>query len=206
MLAPVRDCSRAGGLLLAVRSLPLGCVGGVARSGSPPGRAACKGASGAVMGKRRHTNIVIRGKTYATCSDAAEAVGVSAQSICRAINEGKLDTVGLGPGVGHRMPVFLGGQVFASVGKAARFAGCSPSTVSKAISAGDPDRILRKHPGSAKRADLAFALWGNRFDSRADLARRTGLSRTFVYRAFSTRCPRRMERLYAAVMASKVAA
>lgn len=158
------------------------------------------------MGKRRHTNIVIRGVTYATCEEAAAGVGVSAQSICRAINDGTLDTVGLGPGVGHRMPVRLGGQIFASLGEAARFAGCAPSTISKAISAGDPDRVLRKHPGSAKRADLAFALWGNRFDSRADLARRTGLSKTFVYRALSTRCPRRMERLYAAVMASKVAA
>lgn len=158
------------------------------------------------MGKRRYTNIVIRGRSYATCNEAAEAVGVSAQSICRAINLGKLDTVGLGPGVGHRMPVRLGGQIFASVREAARFAGCSQSAVSKAISAGDPERVLRKHPGSVKRADLAFDLWGIRFDSRADLARRTGLCKTFVYRALSTRCPRRMERLYAALMASKVAA
>ncbi|WP_421998170.1 hypothetical protein [Roseovarius confluentis] len=158
------------------------------------------------MGKRRHTNIVIRGITYANCNDAARAVGVTPQSICRAIKDGKLDTVGLGPGVGHRMPVFLGGRFFASVGEAARFAGCTQSAVSKAISAGDPDRVLRKHPGSAKRADLAFALWGIRFDSRADLARRTGLCKTFVYRALSARCPRRMERLYAALMTSKVAA
>lgn len=83
--------------------------------------------------------ITIRGVTYPSKQAAAEAIGVSMRNMRRAIQQGRLDTVGLGPGAGGCCIVKIRGVVYPSVKAAAKALGISPSSVSKALSAGRPD-------------------------------------------------------------------
>lgn len=151
------------------------------------------------MGRRKYADIEVRGAVYPTARAAAQALGVDVKSVARACRSGRLDTLGLGRGRGHRMPVRIAGRDFAGLGEAAAHFGCTPSAISKAISDGDPDRVARKSRGGGTLS-RPVVLGGVRFPSMAAASRALGFSSGYVAKVMGSGSARRRERLLAAAM------
>ena len=68
--------------------------------------------------------ITIRGITYRSKADAAKALGITYESLRKAIADGRLETVGLNPkGKNHGRRVRIDGKVYKSIAEAARATG-----------------------------------------------------------------------------------
>ena len=78
--------------------------------------------------------ITIRGTTYRSKADAAKALGITYESLRRAINDGRLDTVGLNPrGKNHGRKVRIDGKRYPSIYAAAKANDVSYETMRKRI-------------------------------------------------------------------------
>lgn len=76
---------------------------------------------------------LIRGTLYPSQNDAAKSLGVSPSTICRALEEGRLDTVGLGKTGRPGKPCYLNGRRWPSRAAAARALDVTVPAVCKAL-------------------------------------------------------------------------
>jgi len=129
----------------------------------------------AADGRVRHRDLVIRGRVFATASEAARALGVQPQTVMKAARAGMLDRVGTGRVGRLPGPVRVRGRVFASASEAARALGVSASTVRAAVERGTEDRVgLGPVGGTCTRATRPVRLGGLRFRSMAEADRALG--------------------------------
>jgi len=74
--------------------------------------------------------ITIRGITYRSKADAAKALGITYESLRKAVVDGRLDTVGLNPrGKNHGRKVHFNGKRYPSIAAAARATGVHYETM-----------------------------------------------------------------------------
>ncbi|EPX82080.1 hypothetical protein [Salipiger mucosus] len=152
------------------------------------------------MGAVRYRNLKIRGVVYPTATDAAKALGVSADAVRIAARKGTLHRVGTGRVGVEPMPVRIRGLDFPNAKAAAVHFGVTVHAVHYAISAGDPDRIGRRSKPPQARA-RPITLYGVNFPSHAEASRQLGFQSEYVARALKRNTPEGHERIRTAMMA-----
>ncbi|TMV83806.1 hypothetical protein FGG78_22295 [Thioclava sp. BHET1] len=111
-------------------------------------------------------SVSIRGVTYRSAQEAADALGVSRCAVYSALSRGRPDVVGLGPGKQRPMPttawreITIGGMTFASLSEASRALGCCESYISNVLRVGGEraqQNLLREAMTFAARRAAARA-------------------------------------------------
>lgn len=87
--------------------------------------------------------VTIRGVTYASAREAAEALGVRRTTIDAARSRGRLDMVGTGHGTGRKKPFSLGGVSFSNQSEASRALGHNRNYVSLVMRSGSETRMRK---------------------------------------------------------------
>lgn len=95
--------------------------------------------------------VAIRGTIYETVNEAAEAMGVQTNTIYRAINMGRIDSVGLGRGTrpercrksGKGVPITFGKVTFPSIAAASVALGFRPKYLATALQKGQAETLGR---------------------------------------------------------------
>jgi hypothetical protein len=153
------------------------------------------------MGKRRYSDINVRGTVYADANAAADALGVNPNTVRTAYRNGTLHRVGTGRVGPEPMRVQIAGQVFDNVHAAAKHFGCCPRTIWAALGDGDPDRVARLqryNPWKSKR----FQIGTLSFPSMRAASRALGFKdEEFIAKAVKRKSKRGQERILAAAMA-----
>lgn len=142
-------------------------------------------------------NIVIRGVTYRTAQEAADALGVTREHVCIAARTGKLELVGL-RGRGRGMPICIRGVTYKNAHEAAAAFGINTSSIFQALYRGGIDRVGLKTTGVANRKP--FTLFGMSWPSRAAASRALGFGDTYISRAYTLKSPSKIAAIEAAVM------
>ncbi len=151
------------------------------------------------MGRRKYTDIVIQGVTYADVDAAAVALSVHPATIRQHIRHGTLHRVGRGVSGVEPMPVLVRGDLFDSPAHAAAHYGVCVDHVYRHIAAGDPDRIGLDHERGQYRAK-PFQIGPVRFRSRAEASRKLGFGKDYVSKAMTRNSKRMLEKVIAAAM------
>lgn len=155
------------------------------------------------MGKTIYTDIEIRGATYATVKEAAEAIGVKPYTVRKAIRNGTLDRVGAGlKGGPVPTPVRIRGVTYPDAKSAAAAVGVSLNAIYNALSEGRIDRVgLSPRYNGARDMPIAIGpLW---FPSRIAASRALGFGDNYVSIASRDRSSSMWQRVIAAAMRLK---
>lgn len=144
--------------------------------------------------------VTVRGKTFETVRDAANAFGVTTRYVRRAVSEGKQDQIGLRR-AGQKdkwrvtrpaftpMPIRIRGVIYSDAKEAAAALGVNRDTIYWAIRCGDPDKVglprtYRSGPGSNAAAAASVRkpvqVAGVWFASRRELAKAVGMDASSV--------------------------
>ncbi|EBA11774.1 hypothetical protein RCCS2_17636 [Roseobacter sp. CCS2] len=153
----------------------------------------------ALMGKRKYTDIVINGVTYADVDVAAAALSVHPVSIRQHIRNGTLHRACRGLSGSDPMPVRVRGNLFDRPAQAAAHYDVCIDHVYRHIAAGAPDRIGLDNERGQYRAK-AVTIGPVSFRSRAEASRKLGLGKDYVSRAMTRNSKRMLETVIAAAM------
>lgn len=115
--------------------------------------------------------VVIRGVHYESQKEAAEALGVHPCTIQKALNEGRLEAVGLFDN--NRVPVTIRGVRYSSMTAAAKAFGINQSVVRRAANEGRLETV-----GLGRNASTKRKVWvdGVEYESQAAAARAMDVS------------------------------
>lgn len=172
--------------------------------GSRPRRAERFATGGArLMGKRKYTNLDVRGVVYPDVAAAAKALGVQQQTVHRAAREGRLHRLGLGRVGKECMPVRLNGRVYRDAHAAAADLGVGVSAVYQALHRGYETVGQRRRGGAGSRP---IVIAGRRFASLAELDRAIGRSPGYTSNAIKLNRAGRLEDIIGRVMRLEVRA
>lgn len=150
------------------------------------------------MGKRKHTDITVRGTTYATVQDAAGDLGVSVNRVLQALKRGELHKVGLGQRGKDRMPISIRGRVYKNADTAAKALGVTRAAIYMAVCKGRADRVgLPKRGGSRS---IQFYIGNLSWPSRRSASLDLGFSGNFVAQALRRSSKAGMQKIMAAEM------
>lgn len=150
------------------------------------------------MGERKHTDIKVRGKTYATARDAAKDLGVQYNTVLAAIRRGKLDTLGIGQGRHQPMPISIRGKVYRDAKVAARAHGVTVNVIYSALYQGAIDRVGLPRCGGSR--SKPFSIGGLNWPSRRAASIELGFPEYFVAQAVLHNRKGAMRKIYAAAM------
>lgn len=132
------------------------------------------------MGKRIYRDIAINGIVYADANAAAEALGVTPQTVRKAIQKDTTHRIGSRIVGAEPMPVWIRGQDFTSAKDAAAHFGVTTGAVYRAINEGRAERFLLPRRGGARSKPVTVA--GRKFPSMAEASRALGFSQTYISR------------------------
>jgi len=116
--------------------------------------------------------ITVRGATYASLMEAAQALGVAQSTVSRAIAADRAEALGLPPTSWR-----IRGKVYATQAEAAQALGCHVSTICLAVAEGREDSVMTGvHPAKWRPCRMN----GRSFPSRTAAARALGVSRAAI--------------------------
>lgn len=153
------------------------------------------------MGRRKHTDIVVRGVVYADVGAAAEGEGVTKDAVWRAIAAKRLDKLGTRKKKLRvdAMPVRIRDRTFPSVAAAAKHFGVGRSAIYQALARGRIDRVGLRREGGA--GSIPVVIGGLRFASMAQASRELGFSAGYVSNTLAGGSKEARQRLIGAAMA-----
>lgn len=153
------------------------------------------------MGARKYRDIEVRGVVYPTAQAAAAALGVREITVHKALQSGRLDTLGTGAAHPTPMRVRIAGRVFPDARAAAAHFGVTVGAVRNAILEGDPDRIARKRRGRRGVNAKPVTIGPVTFPSMRAADEALGYSHGIVSRILRRGGPRAREALVGRAMA-----
>lgn len=154
---------------------------------------------GAVMGKRRYSDINVRGAVYADANAAAEALGVTPDAVRIAVRKGTTHRIGTGAVGREPMPVQINGKDFASAREAAAHFGIKPGAVYRAINEGRSQgflQLLRQSHATWKPITIGTLS----FSSMEEANRVLGFRQGYISQAIRRGSKAAMQRILGAAM------
>ncbi len=150
----------------------------------------------------KHRDITVRGITYADTRAVAAALGITQQTVWRAIKDGRLDTLGLGQRGRRLQPVIIRGKRYASAEAAAQALGVTTGAIRQAKSKNRLDKVGLK-PEPNRHNAVPFVIAGLTFPSRRNASLALGFRGEFISHCLDRGHRRGRKRIFMAALRLK---